>query len=973
MKYIADIAGEVENLLVEYPEAGQRFREQLRIFNDVWREYWTAKGNELQPLTEQPDKSIEDAYECDTDFKVWFPKGETQLPPDPTKWGLDDKLPCYYGPLAVIYDQVKGEVAPYRLCAGVLDNFLFAWMQKLLARTSTYDKDKLDTALKWVKRDIKSISEAEAKTNMGGGTPEGKAVAITTSEISDDDKAKLDKCFVRAAGIVDRWVLNYPEVMAEFRKQIRPLADDWQAHHRDEAEYDKNLREHFKRVKKNPALQNKKARPKAAKKDWSWDPTYLGPLLYEITEEMPARYAEDVVLGIRRYLAKAYSGIHTLAMLGRYPLASQTREYQELEYASRRHKQNIEEIEGQLKSLSPKQRRKVWIKSPPLNPPSNVGYVRFWWFRYLNLPEEAIFGCWGPPLVEIRPEPLQTLIPEEVEGTLPDVNTQQEYERYYVVLTSIHDNRLAVNSTRIADESNWPPKLAEWIWGRFTDAQPYGPDKTFIEQALEHVKHDLKDKELLDGKERERTEMTIQGPAHTNPAVKNHGEFLINVANTIHKFVQKASNRESFQEQLRGFRKLKDDFAHTLKKAQEAALSDPALRYDYDDGRDEDKAPPDPPKDGYEVERHYVLDDPPKGFWRPPLPFNPDGWLQRFECSWFGLFDPPAEEPRDKAQMLMCEYALFATIHDTALDNPACDRLTDSGQDDWADSLWIGVRQEGTFTGDISTFPHRQAYIKTSLTNVINDLAVKATEKQLGSGEMNETEDDSDGGSKNKADKLLEIAGKLSIWRESTSDDQGKQNWTNLSERGLKAARASLCLLRENADLLNRCKHNFGPMNSECEQAISNLNSLLSGMRTNNEPPEQIEERYGWGDQFALHGFIEALRRWAEESSRATVANLTRSHSKDFRKVTWDGQEYSFNRNRAIAIRLLWKAYEDPEKVGVNQSEIGEALDSVSTNYRLQDTFRVRCKDRRAYHPAWKKMIEPVGSGVYRLRPLKTK
>jgi hypothetical protein len=117
----------------------------------------------------------------------------------------------------------------------------------------------------------------------------------------------------------------------------------------------------------------------------------------------------------------------------------------------------------------------------------------------------------------------------------------------------------------------------------------------------------------------------------------------------------------------------------------------------------------------------------------------------------------------------------------------------------------------------------------------------------------------------NEVKVLLKIADKLSIWLESAPDDKGMKSWSNLPERGHKAAIESLCLLQDNIDLLLRCKYSFGPMNSECEQAISNLNSLLSGMRMNNEPPEQIEERFGWGDQFALPGFISELRRWAEK------------------------------------------------------------------------------------------------------------
>jgi hypothetical protein len=76
---------------------------------------------------------------------------------------------------------------------------------------------------------------------------------------------------------------------------------------------------------------------------------------------------------------------------------------------------------------------------------------------------------------------------------------------------------------------------------------------------------------------------------------EGHREFLDAVARGVHDLVQDPSNRKEFRGQLSSFRRLRDEFARALKEAQEAALADPALRYDYDDVRDKDEAPPDPP------------------------------------------------------------------------------------------------------------------------------------------------------------------------------------------------------------------------------------------------------------------------------------------------------------------------------------------------------------------------------------------
>ena len=228
----------------------------------------------------------------------------------------------------------------------------------------------------------------------------------------------------------------------------------------------------------------------------------------------------------------------------------------------------------------------------------------------------------------------------------------------------------------------------------------------------------------------EQSSKHILEPVATVSFPEGHREFLIKVASSVHKLIQDQTNRKGFQEQISSFRRLKDNFARALQRAQEAALANPNLRYDYDDVRDKDKDPPLPPVEGYEVEGHHVLNTPPKGFWRPAMPFNPDAWLSRFECNWLGLIDPPAEDPRDRDQMLACEYALLAVIHDEGLDIPACDRLTDSNKDDWVEPLWVGVCQQGVTQDDIGMLPYRQKYIETALNDVNAELAKKQAETE---------------------------------------------------------------------------------------------------------------------------------------------------------------------------------------------------------------------------------------------------
>jgi len=204
--------------------------------------------------------------------------------------------------------------------------------------------------------------------------------------------------------------------------------------------------------------------------------------------EMPAKHAPAVIAAIEKYIEKNEKEIQ------RY--APTSAEYGNLQRTITDQKQNILEIQAQFEKLNQEEQDKSWIKVPPAldKRPPNRTYVHLFWWRYLNLNEEAVFGCWRPPLKQIRPDPRCMLIPEEGRLSLrPAENPEQEYERYYVVLTSIHDNMLT--GVQSISNSIWPAELADSVWFRFTTGQPYGPDRPFTEAALERVKVHLFEKE----------------------------------------------------------------------------------------------------------------------------------------------------------------------------------------------------------------------------------------------------------------------------------------------------------------------------------------------------------------------------------------------------------------------------------------------------------------------------------------------
>ena len=154
-----EIAKEVENLLTLYPKTVEQFRKQIAAFNQHWRKYWQSLTDEPLPYEDVNGKNKKPGYEYDSDFKMWFPINTGQVIPDPTKWEINDKLSCYYTTLAIIYDLIKGKDAPFKLCNGVLDNLACRHMEWLITKGyGGFDRDRLDTAIKWVKKDLETQS-----------------------------------------------------------------------------------------------------------------------------------------------------------------------------------------------------------------------------------------------------------------------------------------------------------------------------------------------------------------------------------------------------------------------------------------------------------------------------------------------------------------------------------------------------------------------------------------------------------------------------------------------------------------------------------------------------------------------------------------------------------------------------------------------------------------------------------------------
>jgi len=300
-----------------------------------------------------------------------------------------------------------------------------------------------------------------------------------SSKQENDYESQLEQI----AGEVDGYIVKTDGSLEYFREQIRPLAQKWKTYHEAVDKRKKELLDHWEKVKKNPTLQDKNIKQS---ENWEWDKFYLhglGSFGSNPINEMPAKYALDVMAALEKYLERKEKNERG------YPENSS--EYKRLQEAIAKQRQDLEDIRSEFDKLSSAKKKSVWIKTPPKTVIPNKAYVKFTWWRYLNLPEEAVFGCWRPPLIPLPEDPFDILKPVESEyyinqtrKELPDArNPQEEYERYYIFLSSVHDNYL-----------QGVEKITEGIW--FNNLQTavlccldkgHGDKTAFLKAALGRV------------------------------------------------------------------------------------------------------------------------------------------------------------------------------------------------------------------------------------------------------------------------------------------------------------------------------------------------------------------------------------------------------------------------------------------------------------------------------------------------------
>ena len=86
------------------------------------------------------------------------------------------------------------------------------------------------------------------------------------------------------------------------------------------------------------------------------------------------------------------------------------------------------------------------------------------------------------------------------------------------------------------------------------------------------------------------------------------------------------------------------------------------------------------------------------------------------------------------------------------------------------------------------------------------------------------------------------------------------------------------------------------------------------------------------------------------------------SHSDDFTAVWWFDELHRFAKgHQAQTVKCLWEHYERRPGFGLGEETIGEKVDAERDQFRLAHVFRK--------HTSWKRLIQPVGKGIYALMP----
>jgi len=197
-------------------------------------------------------------------------------------------------------------------------------------------------------------------------------------------------------------------------------------------------------------------------------------------------------------------------------------------------------------------------------------------------------------------------------------------------------------------------------------------------------------------------------------------QFLSQVANSVWELVKVPKHKARFLEQAKKFQTLTNRVRQFLKWRVQRAETDPTLK-----------------KHKRSRAQRYGLEW--DGFfrmWRPPLPFNPEEWLDGHYANIFppklSKLQSKPREPNSSDERLMCQYVLLGIIYDNVRAVLRHNRLCGVLDEDFLHLFWQGLVE--VFTEEKSRQEAR-AKVDEALHDVEADLA---SPKQPGSEKLTE-------------------------------------------------------------------------------------------------------------------------------------------------------------------------------------------------------------------------------------------
>ena len=289
-----------------------------------------------------------------------------------------------------------------------------------------------------------------------------------------DVPVKIDPDYAKFLGRIAEQVddlVEKPSNMQVFREKMRSFGDRWKSYVEDQDRLKKELKQHWKEAEANPAWRTK-GKGKPPKDGWIWDAACF---TWPVMAEMPAKLAPDVIASIESHIRQNKEKQKECVV--------NSPEYQKLEGVIQEHKGYVRDLRRELNKLKDKAiKETTWVGG---------GGLGRWWLDWLGWPDRQVIGCWRPKAIDIQENPLKWLIPSK-DGGLPALASREEiYERFYIVLASIHGK---MSGSETINNGMWKEELVKNIWWRLTLDKSYRPSEDFIKTALKRVKADFKAK-----------------------------------------------------------------------------------------------------------------------------------------------------------------------------------------------------------------------------------------------------------------------------------------------------------------------------------------------------------------------------------------------------------------------------------------------------------------------------------------------